>query len=198
VALALGLALACTERGHVVVLVEEPGAELWVDGAPGGAIGAEGFELEAGPHRVEVKAEGYEPWSAEVEVRAARPAVLEVDLVGLAGALIVRSNVSGDTVWIDDKPVGPSGPHVHELPSGPHVVRVERPGYTPFVQEVEIEPEQTLTVEATLVGVGGRPPAAVHLEVVPVPVPAPVYAPRPPYYGPRPPRPPMPRPPRFP
>ncbi len=192
------LVLACTERGHVVVLSEEPSAQVFVDGVATGAVGPDGFELEAGPHTVEVKAEGYQPWSAEIEVSADRPTVLQVELLGLAGYLIVRSNVSGDTVWIDDTPVGPSSPQAHEVPSGPHVVRVERPGYTPFAQEVDLPPNETLTVQASLVPIARVPDprAETHTEVVPVPVPG--YAPRPyypgrPYRPYRPPRPPRPR-----
>jgi hypothetical protein len=199
--LALCLVLACSDRGRVVVLTEEQTAQVWVDGVQSGAIGPDGFEVAAGPHTVEVKAEGYQPWSTEIEVAAERPAILQVDLLGLPALLIVRSNVSGDTVWIDDAPVGPSGPHEHEVPSGLHVVRVERPGYTSFAQEVTLEPDETLTVQASLVSVGGGP-TETRTQVVPVPVPG--YAPQPyrpyRYYGaPRPPvgpRPPgLPRPP---
>ncbi len=195
----LGLVLACSDRGHLVVLTEEPAAQVWVDGVQTGVIGADGFEVAAGPHTVEVKAAGYQPWSREVEVTSERPTVLQVDLVGLAAFLVVRSNVSGDTVWIDDTPVGPSGPQSHEIPSGSHVVRIERPGYTPFAQEVHLEPDETRTVQAALVPLGG--PAGTRTRVVPIPVPG--YAPRPYFPHPRPPvgaRPPrphrVPRPPR--
>ena len=44
--------------------------------------------------------------------------------------LIVRSNVSGDTVTIDGQPVGPTGPEPHELPAGPYTVQVEKKGYS--------------------------------------------------------------------
>ena len=173
--LALTLCLyACSDRGHVIVLSDVSPAQVWVDGVPTGAIGPEGFELDGGPHLIEVKADGYEPWSGEIEVSSERPAVLEVDLVGLTAFLVVRSNVSGDTVWIDDAPVGASGPQAHEIPSGLHVVRVERPGYTPFLQEVELAPEQTVTIEASLIGIAGSPGYTGH-QVVPVPG----YAPNP-------------------
>jgi hypothetical protein len=192
--LALTLLLfACSDRGHVILLTDVSPAEVWVDGVPAGAIGPEGFELDGGPHLIEVKAEGYVPWSSEIEVSSERPAVIEIDLVGLTAFLIVRSNVSGDTVWIDDTPVGSSGPQAHEIPSGLHVVRVERPGYTPFLQEVKLTPQQTVTIEAALVGIAGSPGYSRGHVVVPVPVPG--YAPNP-YRAPRLPF--VPRPPRGP
>jgi hypothetical protein len=201
VGLVLCLVLACSDRGRVVVLTEEPTAQVWVDGVQTGAIGPDGFEVAAGPHTVEVRAEGYHPWSTEIEVTSGRPTVLQVDLLGLAAFLVVRSNVRGDTVWIDDTPMGPSGPHSHEIPWGPHVVRVERPGYTPFVQEVYLEPDETQTVQAALVGVGGGR-TETRTKIVPIPVgglpyPYRYYPYR--YYGPRwspVPRPPVPRAPR--
>lgn len=199
--LALSLTLACSDRGHVVVLTEEPTAQVWIDGKQAGPIGPGGFEVAGGPHTVEVRAEGHHPWSADIEVSSDRPTVLQVELLGLAGFLVVRSNVSGDTVWVGETPLGPSGPHRHEIPSGTHVVRIERPGYTPYLQTVVVDPDATVTVEAVLVNaaVGTGPPHA-ETRVVPVPVPGYVPGPRYPYYGvPRPPVPhrvPHPRPPR--
>jgi hypothetical protein len=205
VGLVLCIVLACSDRGRVVVLTEVPTAQVWVDGVMTGAIGAEGFEVTRGPHVVEVRAEGYHPWTTAIEVTAERPTILEVELLGVAAFLVVRSNVSGDTVWIDDTPVGPSGPHSHEIPWGPHVVRVERPGYTPFVQQVYLEPDETHTVQAALVGVGGSR-TETRTKVVPIPLPVAgvrpyypyrFYGPRP-WFGPRLPRPPGPPVPRLP
>ncbi len=203
--LALGLAvclvLACASRGRVVVLAEEPTAQVWVDGVPVGRVGSEGFEVEPGPHTVEVKATGFAPWSTEVQVGTEEPTVLQAELEELLAFLVVRSNVSGDTVWIDGKAMGPSGPDRHRVRAGPHTVRVERPGYTPFTQRVVLEPDETETVRATLVAVGAADtaPHGGQAETQPqvVPAPTPVYVPRP-YRvprprGPRPPRPPRPR-----
>jgi len=184
---ALGLAAclllaACERSGQVIVLADEPTAQVWVDGVQTGSLGPDGFELPAGPHTVEVRAEGYQTWSRPIEVASKRPTVLQVELEALAGFLVVRSNVSGDTVWIDDKPVGPSGADPHELPAGSHVIRVERPGYTPFLQQVDVPPAETITVEASLARVAvSRPRVQERTEtrtrVVPVPVPG--YVPRP-------------------
>lgn len=46
--------------------------------------------------------------------------------------LIVRSNVFGDTVTIDGKPMGATGPAAHTLTPGEHTVRVEKEGFEPF------------------------------------------------------------------
>lgn len=64
----------------------------------------------------------------------------------------MRSNVSGDTVTIDGRTVGPTGPEAHELAPGKHTIRVEKAGFEPFETRV------TLTA-------GGEESIPAHLTV---------------------------------
>nr|VFK22570.1 MAG: Uncharacterized protein, contains caspase domain [Candidatus Kentron sp. MB]VFK28899.1 MAG: Uncharacterized protein, contains caspase domain [Candidatus Kentron sp. MB]VFK74146.1 MAG: Uncharacterized protein, contains caspase domain [Candidatus Kentron sp. MB] len=64
--------------------------------------------------------------------------------------LVVRSNVSGDSVTIDGNPVGASGPEAHELPAGKYTVRVEKAGFGPFEAGVELTAGKERTVSARL------------------------------------------------
>ena len=54
------------------------------------------------------------------------------------GKLIVRSNVSGDRVFIDGKSVGATGPESHTLAPGKHEIRVEKEGFKTFKEKVRL------------------------------------------------------------
>ena len=64
--------------------------------------------------------------------------------------LTVRSNVTGDTAFIDGEPVGPTGPGPHELTAGEYTVRVEKEGYEAFETKVTLKPGGEETIEARL------------------------------------------------
>nr|VFK61176.1 MAG: Formylglycine-generating enzyme, required for sulfatase activity, contains SUMF1/FGE domain [Candidatus Kentron sp. TC] len=66
------------------------------------------------------------------------------------GRIIVRSNVSGDTVFIDGKPMGPTGPDAHALAPGEHEIRVEKAGFEPFETRLELAAGGEGTVRAHL------------------------------------------------
>jgi len=74
------------------------------------------------------------------------------------GKLIVRSNVSGDTVTIDGKPLGPTGATPHTLAPGEHTIRVEKPGFEPFETRITLSAGGEETVRAHLPPVGWGEP----------------------------------------
>ncbi|VFM94999.1 MAG: PEGA domain-containing protein [Candidatus Kentron sp. G] len=81
---------------------------------------------------------------ARIMVRKlARPAVI-------MGQLVVGSNVSGDTVYIDGKAVGPTDPGAHELAPGEYTIRVEKEGFEPFETKVTLVAGEEETVRARL------------------------------------------------
>nr|VFJ60062.1 MAG: PEGA domain-containing protein [Candidatus Kentron sp. FW] len=65
--------------------------------------------------------------------------------------LIVRSNVSGDTVIIDDELMRSTGPEAYQLAPGEHTIRVEKAGYEPFETRIWLAAGEKETVQATLV-----------------------------------------------
>jgi formylglycine-generating enzyme required for sulfatase activity len=69
--------------------------------------------------------------------------------------LTVRSNVRGDTVFIDGERHGPTRLEL-ELPAGSHLVRVEKEGYEPFEERVELAAGGEKTLWAKLVPVGRK------------------------------------------
>ena len=67
--------------------------------------------------------------------------------------LIVRSNVSGDTVYLDGKAMGPTGAAPHILSPGEHTIRVEKQGFEPFETKITLTAGTKKTIRARLMPV---------------------------------------------
>ena len=67
--------------------------------------------------------------------------------------LVVRSNVFGDTVTIDGKPVGPTSAAPHTLSPGEHEIRVEKKGFEPFETKITLAAGTKKTIRARLMPV---------------------------------------------
>lgn len=80
------------------------------------------------------------------------------------GALAVLSDVRGAEVFVDDKPVGrtPLGRPLAGLAVGPHALRLEAPGFTPFATQIDVHFQKTSEVLVRLadgaIGAPAPPP----------------------------------------
>ena len=72
-----------------------------------------------------------------------------------AGSLLVRSRPPGATVRVDDVAVGVTPVEVPDVAFGTHLVRIELPGYRPWVTEVDVSGTEQVRVGASLEP-GGR------------------------------------------
>lgn len=67
------------------------------------------------------------------------------------GMLMLKVAEEGANVYLDDSLRGVTPIGVVELASGPHRLRVTKKGFVDWAKEVEISPEETQTVEITLI-----------------------------------------------
>ncbi len=65
-------------------------------------------------------------------------------------SLTIRSNVSGDMVYLNDERMRPTGPKPFALPSGRHQVRVAKAGYVTHSQTIDLRKGEQRTVRITL------------------------------------------------
>jgi len=76
------------------------------------------------------------------------------------GTINVRSNVTGDMVYLDGKMLG-STPQKIQVDAGRHTVRVEKAGYNPTERRVRVGKGQKLTVQVELSAVVTPKPVRV-------------------------------------
>jgi len=143
--------------GHLQVDVNVAGARIELDGssrgnaAPGSPLRVQ--DLSTGRHRLRVSRDGYESVERSVQINLNQwtREVVQLQRRPTTGELVVRSNVSGDTVRIDGRDVGSTSPNPHQLEAGSYRLQVSKRGYLPFETQVSIEVGQRRTVRVQLV-----------------------------------------------
>lgn len=142
--------------GHLQLLVNAPDTEVSLKGqtlgrgGPGQPINL--TNLPVGHTEVTLKAPGHRSESRTLVIEADRWTQTQIALIpepqGQA-RLKVRSNVSGDRVFIDGKDYGPTKIEV-ELPAGEHRVRVEKPDHQAYEESLVLSAGETRTLTARL------------------------------------------------
>jgi len=150
--------LAAQGFGIVRVLSDAPGARVYIDGAEMGPAPVDIKDVKPGEHIIQVKAPNFQPAEKRVVVIAGgSPQVVKFDLAAEAakdqGTLKVISTLPDAEVVIDGAVVG-KAPQEKKLSSGKHPIMVRLQGYKPYEETVNITPGQTITVTASLKGVG--------------------------------------------
>ncbi len=141
------------QGGRLRVITTAPGAVISVDGEALGPSPVTAENLAPGEHIVEATADGYESARQTVTITAGQQRVVSLDLAaiqGEAGRIVVRANVDGATVLIDNEERG-SAPVVANVTAGPHAVVVRADGHQEYSTTCETGPGQNCEVEATLV-----------------------------------------------
>jgi hypothetical protein len=141
-----------------VLDVTPPGAILTLDGK---AIGpANGFhqELPAGPHALEVSADGYAATKQTVTIVAGETLRVPLDLAQIPrppplptkGTLALDVTPTGAILTLDGKAIGPANGFHQELPAGPHALEISADGHATTKQTVTIVAGETLRVPLDL------------------------------------------------
>jgi len=141
-------------RGNVQVDVDVPATVYFNDervgeAQPGKPLNQRGVFV--GSTEVRVEAAGFKAARQWAQVQPGKWIQLSFDLVQLQenARLTVRSNVYGDQVYIDGQLKGSTRLDM-ELTPGRHIVRVEKEGYVPDEQTVELKSGRNAIVRATL------------------------------------------------
>ena len=135
----------------VHLVVEEPGASVFVDDEPvGTAPLAEPLLVDLGSRKLRVSKPGFKEYvvvqdfagGSEVTFNVAlHPAVHE-------GRLVVEAS-RGDSIRIDGSAVG-DGHYEGRLASGPHTVRITAPNFVPSEREIVLHDGEQRTLNVTL------------------------------------------------
>lgn len=133
--------------------------------------------LKPGRVLLRVSAPGYLPDLEEVEVMADQKRPVKILLVAeppaprLTGSLVVRANIDGAVVLVDDREVGFTPAVIENVDAGKRAVEVRHEGLEPFRTEVELKDRQLVPVEARLrplrLEVAGATQRQIRLEDAP-------------------------------
>ena len=97
------------------------------------------LELMEGTRRLELSADRYKTWQAQVEVEANRHQILgEIRLQPADGKLALRSNPSGASVTVGDTYMGRTPLQIPLHPDVEHIVRLSKPGYERIARKVKV------------------------------------------------------------
>lgn len=141
------------------------GAKVIVDHKDVGEIPlAEPIELPVGQHTLKMTKRGYTQFLEVFTIRAGKTTELEIDLLPVAGVLVVEADVDDARVYVDGKFVGTS-PLETEVLIGKRAIRVRKAGYYDHV-----------VTRATIAGQTQK----VKVHLVPLPVGTSPYRPPPP------------------
>ncbi len=129
-------------------------AEVWVDGQQQGEIPVI-LTVDAGRHLVEIRKEGFQPFSqwvdAKQDERVSVNPVLKAIVVDKKGAVLVNADVQGAEVYIDGQRHPDLAPTlISGLTEGPHVIEVKKDPAVPWKQTVTVIADDTVKVEAQL------------------------------------------------
>ncbi|MCA9608384.1 MAG: PEGA domain-containing protein [Myxococcales bacterium] len=146
------VAMPSTQGGTIRVITSVQSAVISVDGEPLGNSPATATNVAPGEHIVEATAEGYQRARQTVTVTAGQQRVVSLDMVaeqGAQGRIIVRADVPGATVVIDNEERG-TAPVVYTPEPGPHAVVVRADGRQEYSTTCDTAPGQNCEINATL------------------------------------------------
>ncbi len=142
------LAFEMAKLPGLVTFLSEPvsGASVFVDGQLRGSTPLEALELAPGPHAVQVTAERYQNWTADLQVAGAlqRQQVDAVLLPAWAQVEIQSDPVAAE-VRVDGELLA-NTPASLELLQGTHLLEISKPGFKTVEQSLEVIAGQDLVL----------------------------------------------------
>lgn len=142
--------------GEVTVTSEPAGAQLWVNGEARGATPLT-TQIMAGNHPVELRLDGYKPWTTDVQIKANEPLTLGPIKLGLPdGRLTVRSEPAGASVSVAGVYRGQTPVELELRPDISHDIVVTHPGYEAETRQVALGAGEQRTLSLPLRGVFGE------------------------------------------
>lgn len=139
-------------KGTLLISADIVGAEVFVDGKSKGTAPVVVPNLQPGPHTVEVKKAGAQPWKQVVVVQSGKTKTITANIgatIPKTGLLKVVCNVPGAVVYVDGEQKGVCPASVKGLIPGDHIVVVKSKGYmtksVPF--KIVVNQQSLVTVD---------------------------------------------------
>lgn len=139
------------ESVRLEVKSEPSGAKVYIDEKELGDTPLALSDIRAGRHQIRVVKEGYEFYEVSVETGVGRKKVMaNLKKVVSKGELVVLTEPSGASVYLNGRPVGTSPYEDKGLSSGKYTVRVTKEGYETWEKTEIVESGKKVEVFASL------------------------------------------------
>jgi serine/threonine-protein kinase len=121
------------------------GAAVSVDGQ---SVTGGRATVGAGEHLIEIRAEGYEPFSQRVTVSAAQTRTVSPTLTPMAAApgFLTVGSIPPGALFVDDQRVAEGPVRGRQVPAGRRRIRIEATDHQPFDSLVTVTPGDTLNL----------------------------------------------------
>lgn len=137
-------------HGYLAISSSTTGAKVFIDGALIGRVPLDRkIKLRAGKHTVKIVKRGFTQYLDVVRIRRRRTQKVDIDLLPVSAALVVKASVKNARVFVDGKFVGLT-PVDTDIQPGKHSLRVQRAGFHDLIKPIEAIAGQTVKVVARL------------------------------------------------
>lgn len=136
------------DKGTLKVVSAVPDADVYIDGAGVGKVPQE-KSVSRGDHFVMVKLPGYKTFEQKVRLETGQTLTVSAELKAV-GRIRVISEPPGAEVLINGLPQGVTPLDLNEVEVGTTIVRVERNGYEPWEQQLNVLGGKTDVLSANL------------------------------------------------
>jgi TolB-like protein len=149
------------EKGSVVFTLSKSGAAIFVDGSYVTQAGSQtvSLNLTEGYHDIRFTLSGYTDWTKQLSVLAGETINYAVEFKAGTGAgisavefgiVIIRSVPNAAITYLDGVELGPTPAQNTKIGVGKHLIRVEKPLYHPYVEEITITADEIEQIQANL------------------------------------------------
>ncbi|ACS33301.1 PEGA domain-containing protein [Thermococcus gammatolerans] len=134
---------------HLTINSEPQSAEVYVNGTYKGVTPLT-LELLTGNYSLKLTKEGYENYTAMVEVKPGETKTVSATLTPAYGFLNVDSAPSGAEVYINRTYIGTTPLENYKLPPGKYTITIKKEGYEEYTKSVNIISGKATTLSASL------------------------------------------------
>ncbi len=141
---------------EVSVTSEPAGAQVLVNGEVQGTTPLK-TQIVAGNHPLELRLQGFKPWTTDVQIKAGEPLTLGPITLGLPdGRLAVRSQPNGANVSVSGVYRGKTPLELELRPDIGHSIVLTKPGYEAATRQVTLTAGERRAVDVSLPGIYGE------------------------------------------
>lgn len=127
-----------SDSGSLQISSEPPGAQAFINGILSGTTPCSVGRMPSGPAKIELKLDGYTPYSTEIKLIAGRSEVLTAALVPIPAKLSIFSIPEEARIYVDNQFRGKAPVSLNNLKPGEYRIRAELDGFDPTARTITL------------------------------------------------------------